>query len=158
MTMTTQTLTRPTSRWSVQQVHIFRWTIQRWPRSHHQGATPCELFKVFNRDQIKQDWILGIYRILKVYLQFLNLKKRLNWLQKELEKLCIISAKRLDVHSSLNKRNFLLPLINIERLRGKSLNTLARHNEVHNCIVQKQVQHLEQEADWRFSQRRRESL
>ena len=106
-------LTCPTSRCSVQQVHISRWTLQHWPRSHQQGATPCEIFTVFNRDQIKQDWdqikqdwILGIDRILKVYLQFLDLEKRFNWLHNEPEKLCMISAKRLDVHSSLNKRNF----------------------------------------------------
>ena len=149
MTMTTHFLTCPTSRCSVQQVHIFRWTLQHWPRSHQQRETPCEMFTVFNRDQIKQDWIRGIYRILKVYLQFLDLEKRLNWLHNELEKLCMISAKRLDVHSSLNKRNFLLQLINMKR-RQNLANTLARHNEVHNYIVRLQVRQLERGADARF--------
>ena len=41
MTMTTQILTCPTSLCSFPQVHIFPWTLQRWPRSHQQeAATP----------------------------------------------------------------------------------------------------------------------
>ena len=36
----------------------------------------------------------------------------------------MISAKRLDVFCSINKDNFLLPLVNIQRLRGKTLSLL----------------------------------
>ena len=82
------------------------------------------MFTVFNRYHIKQDGILGSYRILKVYLQFLDLKQRFNWLHHELEKPCMISAKRLDVLYAINKDNFLLPLINMKRLGGNTLPTL----------------------------------
>ena len=39
----------------------------------------------------------------------------------ELEKPCMITAKRLDVLSSTNKENNLLPLINMKRMQSKIL-------------------------------------
>ena len=64
------------------------------------------------------------YRILKVYLQFLDLKKRFNWSHNELEKPCMISAKRLDVLCSINKDTLLLPPIKLKRLRDETSSTL----------------------------------
>ena len=39
-------------------------------------------------------------------------------------KLCMVSSKLLDVLHSINKENFLLPLIDMKRLRGKTLSLL----------------------------------
>ena len=66
------------------------------------GATPCEMFTVFSRYQIKQICILGNSKIIKGYLQFLNLKKRFSCLHNELENPCTISGKRFDVLHSIN--------------------------------------------------------
>ena len=62
-------------------------------------------------------------------------KKLFNWLHNEREKLCIISAKRLDVLSSIDKDNFLLPLINMKRLRGNTLSTLWQETVKHTIRV-----------------------
>ena len=59
-----------------------------------------------------------------MYLQFLDLKKRFNWSHNELEKPCMVSAKRLDVLCSINKDTLLLPPINMKRLRDETLSTL----------------------------------
>ena len=59
--------------------------------------------------------------VLQVYLLFLDLRKRLDWSDNELEKPCMITAKRLDVLSSTSKENNLLPLINMKQLRSKTL-------------------------------------
>ena len=115
------------------------------------------MFTVSNRYQIRPERILGKYsillRILKVYLPFLDLKKRFNWLHNKHEKLWISFAKRLDALYSFNKKSFSLPLTNMKRLRGKTyLNTLTRQSEAYNYTVQMQVRQLEHEADTRFSQ------
>ena len=63
---------------------------------------------------------------LKVYLQFLDLKKRFNWLHNEHEMLCMISAEKPDVLCSINKDNSLLPLTNLNRLGGRTLSILSK--------------------------------
>ena len=99
---------------SFPQVQICRRTILHWSRSHKLEATPCTMFTVSNRYQTRQEWILGNCSvpldILKVYLQFLDLKKPFKGLRNEPEKLCMIRAKRLDVLYSVNG-NSLLPVI-----------------------------------------------
>ena len=61
--------------------------------------------------------------------------------------------------STINKQNFLLPLINMKRLRSKNLvNILASNHEIHNYNVQMQIRQVEQEADVRCSQRREDML
>ena len=121
MTMTTQIPTCPTRR-SFPQVYIFRCTIELWPRSHQQEATPCEMFTVFNQYQIKQDWICGNYTMLRMYLQ--SLDEAVQLVTQRARVVLLIRLKRLDVLSSINKDNFLLPLLNMKRLRGQTLSSL----------------------------------
>ena len=86
-------------------------------------------------------------------------KQRFNWLHNELGKPCMISAKRLDVLCATNKDNFLLPLINMKRLRGNTLPILWQ--ETTTCTITScrcKFRQLEQEAGARFHQIPRELL
>ena len=111
-------------------------------RSHKLEATPCKMFTVSNRYQIRSVRILGNDSIplhtLRVYLQFSDLSEVFNWSNNEHEKLCTISANRLDVLCSIH--------------------TLARNSETHSYNVQMQVRQLEHEGDARFAQRQKELL
>ena len=59
-------------------------------------------------------------------LQFLDLQKLFNWLHNEHEMLCTFSATRFDMLCPINKGNFLLPIINMKRPRGKTFSILWR--------------------------------
>ena len=156
MTMTTQIPTCPTRR-SFPQVYIFRCTIELWPRSHQQEATPCEMFTVFNQYQIKQDWICGNYTMLRMYLQSLDEAVQL-----------VTQRARVVLHDSLEtarrallhqQGQFLAATPQYEAAaRPNLVITLASNSDVHNCNVQIQVRQLEQEADALLSQRQKGSV
>ena len=99
-----------------------------WVHFSQAGRDTRKMFTVSNRHLIRQVWILGNHSIplhtLEVYAQFLDFKKLFTWSHNEHEKLWTISAKWLDVLFSINKNKFLLPLINMKRLRGKILSVL----------------------------------
>ena len=67
----------------------------------------------------------------------------------------MISAKRLGVLYSINKENSSRTLLNMKRLRSKTLSTFWQEITAHNYNVQMQERQLEQEADARFSQRQK---
>ena len=131
-------------------VHIFRCignvltSLERFRAKCSQSPVDTKL------DQSESFWL----HIRKVYLQFLDLKKRFNWLHNEHEKLWMISEKQLEVLCSNNKGSLLLPLINVKRLRSETLSMLWQHN----YNVQMRVRQLEHEAYARFSQRQMELL
>ena len=90
---------------------------------------------------------VSLQRTLKVYLQILDVQKHSTG----------YTTKLLDVPFSINLENFLLPLFNVKRLRGKILSVHKPEiTKAHNDNVQLQVRQLEHEADARFSQRQRE--
>ena len=91
----------------------------------------------------------------QVYLLFLDHKKRLNWSDNELEKPCMITAKRLDVLSSTNKENnFCCHSSKRSGCEAKP----CKHFGKKDYNVQMQVRPLEQEADALSSQRQRSLL
>ena len=94
-----------------------------------------------------------------MYLQFLDLKQRFNWLHNELGKPCMISAKRLDVLYAINKDNFLLPPINMKRLRGNTLSIFWQETTKYTITSCRcKFRQLEREAGARFHQKPRELL
>ena len=105
------------------------------------GSDPrVKIFTVFGRYQFVQNganpWqIQYLSHVLEVYLQFLDPKKRFSWSHNEHEKLWMISKKQLDVLWSINKDNFLLPLINMKWLRGKTLSILWQETVKHTITA-----------------------
>ena len=149
MTLMTQILTCPTTRCSSSRVQIFsnHSTCVTFPQA---GATPWKMFTVSNRCQIRNcsigcTTITASRCILKVYLQFLGFKKLFIWLRHKLEKLWMNSAKRLDVLSSNNDENFLVPHINMKRLQDKNL-VILWHEKTKYISTTRRVRQLERGA------------
>ena len=71
----------------------------------------------------------------KVYFQSLDIKKRFKLVAQRARDALAGSARNGSTSSSINKENFLLPLVSEQNL----VNTLARNDEVHNYKLQMQV-------------------